>query len=342
MKRWLLSTLALFLAVTASAQTARNNPAQVLEVRKIWDAGAHNAFTDLIRWKNVWWCTFREAEHHVGEGGKIRVLTSTDGQEWASAALVSEADVDLRDPKFSITPDGRLMIVCGGTIYVGQGYRGRQSRVLFSNDGRIWTVPVKVLTSGDWLWRVIWHDGKAYGTAYDSNYYRVPASEDLVRSMGEWTLKLFRSDDGIKWDLVGPMEVSGQPNETTVRFLANGDLMAMVRRESGTKKGWVGITRPPFTQWTWHESDQRFGGPNFIQLPNGSLLAGTRDYTVADKQTTQIGWLKPEGIERLATLPSSGDNSYPGLVLHEDVLWVSYYSSHDGKTSIYLAKLKLP
>ena len=145
--------LALFLAVTASAQTAGNNPAQVLEVRKIWDAGAHNAFTDLIRWKNVWWCTFREAEHHVGEGGKIRVLTSTDGQEWASAALVSEADVDLRDPKFSITPDGRLMIVCGGTIYVGQGYRGRQSRVLFSNDGRIWTVPVKVLTSGDWLAR---------------------------------------------------------------------------------------------------------------------------------------------------------------------------------------------
>ena len=66
--------LALFLAVTASAQTAGNNPAQVLEVRKIWDAGAHNAFTDLIRWKNVWWCTFREAEHHVGEGGKIRAF----------------------------------------------------------------------------------------------------------------------------------------------------------------------------------------------------------------------------------------------------------------------------
>ena len=41
-------------------------------------------------------------------------------------------------------------------------------------------------------------------------------------------------------------------------------------------------------------------------------------------------------------MPSAGDNSYPGLVLHEDVLWVSYYSSHDGKTSIYLAKLKLP
>ena len=68
--------LALFLTVTASAQTAGNNPAQVLEVRKIWDAGAHNAFTDLIRWNNVWWCTFREADDHVGEGGMVKTTLS--------------------------------------------------------------------------------------------------------------------------------------------------------------------------------------------------------------------------------------------------------------------------
>ena len=330
------------MAHAAGAHPAHKSGAQVVEVRKIWDAGEHNAFTDLVRWTHAWWCTFREAQDHVGGDGRIRVLTSADGQKWESAAWVSEPGVDLRDPKFSITPDGRLMIVCGGSIYVGKGYRGRQSRVLFSNDGRSWTPPVKVLTSGEWLWRVIWHDGKAYGTAYDSNYYRVPASEDLVRSQGEWTLKLFRSDDGVKWDLIGPMEVSGQPNETTIRFLANGDLMAMVRREAGTKKGWVGVTRAPFTQWNWYESNHQFGGPNFIQLPTGALVAGTRDYTVPGKHTTLIGWLQPQGIEPLATLPSSGDNSYPGLVLHEDLLWVSYYSSHEGKTSIYLAKIKLP
>jgi len=39
------------------------------------------------------------------------------------------------------------------------------------------------------------------------------------------------------------------------------------------------------------------------------------------------------------TLPSGGDTSYPGLLWHEERLWVSYYSSHEGKTSIYLAVL---
>ena len=31
-----------------------------------------------------------------------------------------------------------------------------------------------------------------------------------------------------------------------------------------------------------------------------------------------------------------------GLVWHAGLLWVSYYSSHEGKTSIYLAKVRLP
>jgi len=40
-------------------------------------------------------------------------------------------------------------------------------------------------------------------------------------------------------------------------------------------------------------------------------------------------------------LPSGGDTSYPGLVWHEDQLWVSYYSSHEEKTAIYLARGKV-
>ncbi|MCF6285976.1 MAG: exo-alpha-sialidase, partial [Candidatus Hydrogenedentes bacterium] len=39
------------------------------------------------------------------------------------------------------------------------------------------------------------------------------------------------------------------------------------------------------------------------------------------------------------TLPSGGDTSYPGFVWHDDVLWMTYYSSHEEKTSIYLAKI---
>ena len=41
------------------------------------------------------------------------------------------------------------------------------------------------------------------------------------------------------------------------------------------------------------------------------------------------------------TFPSGGDTSYPGMVWHDGLLWISYYSSHEGNTSIYLARVKL-
>jgi hypothetical protein len=59
---------------------------------------------------------------------------------------------------------------------------------------------------------------------------------------------------------------------------------------------------------------------------------------------TALCWLDVEAgkLTEFLTLPSGGDTSYPGLVFYEGLLWVSYYSSHEGKTSIYLAKVKLP
>src|SRR5581483_1223456 len=139
---------------------------QIVSVTKIWDKGPHNAFTDLIRWRGQWYCTFREAEAHVGGDGKIRVLVSADGKDWSSSALVGESGIDLRDPKLSITPDDRLMIVAGGSVYKGKTLLGRQPRVTFSADGKTWTPPQRVVNEGDWLWRVTWHDGKAYGVVY--------------------------------------------------------------------------------------------------------------------------------------------------------------------------------
>jgi len=46
-------------------------------------------------------------------------------------------------------------------------------------------------------------------------------------------------------------------------------------------------------------------------------------------------------MQRLVELPSGGDTSYPGMVLMDDVLYFSYYSSHEGKTSIYFAEIPM-
>jgi hypothetical protein len=46
-------------------------------------------------------------------------------------------------------------------------------------------------------------------------------------------------------------------------------------------------------------------------------------------------------MTKLARLPAGGDTSYPGLVWRNNMLYVSYYSSHEDKTSIYLAKVRI-
>ena len=195
---------------------------ELLSTEMIWDKGDHNAFTDLIRYKGRWICTFRESEAHVGGDGKIRVLESKDGKKWDSAALIAEAGTDLRDPKLSIARDGRLMIVAGGSIYGGtKVLKGRQPRVMFSRDAKQWTAPQRILSEGEWLWRVTWREGHAYGVSYST-----PADKQ------NWIVTLFESPDGINWSKLTQLDVPGKPNETTLRFLKNGDMMALVRREA--------------------------------------------------------------------------------------------------------------
>ena len=131
---------------------------QLESVEKIWSHAPHNAFTDLIRFRERWWCVFREAEGHDLPGGTVRVLTSETGAVWESAATVEEGGIDLRDPKLSVMPDGRLMLVMGGCIYDDEGeYLIRTPRVSFSEDGIAWSAPRKVLSEDHWLWRATWH-----------------------------------------------------------------------------------------------------------------------------------------------------------------------------------------
>ena len=79
-----------------------------------------------------------------------------------------------------------------------------------------------------------------------------------------------------------------------------------------------------------------------VRLPDGRLVAAVRLYDGAVR--TSLAWVETERgrFTEFLKLPSGGDCSYAGLVWPEELLWVSYYSSHEGKSSIYLAKVDLP
>ena len=95
-------------------------PAAAVSVERIFDRAGHSAFTDICRFKGRLYVCFREGSGHVpGLNGTVRIIVSGDGLNWRSAALLDEEGVDLRDPKLSVTPDGRLMVLMGGSVYAG-------------------------------------------------------------------------------------------------------------------------------------------------------------------------------------------------------------------------------
>jgi hypothetical protein len=300
---------------------------ELLSLAMIWDEGRHNAFTDLARHKGRWLCCFREGAAHALCAGKVRVLGSADGASWESVALIARRGVDLRDPKFSRAPDGRLELVMGASPVRQGQYEGRGSLSCKSADGVSWTPLRRVAEEGDWLWRVDRQGGKSYGVSY-----RLPGRR-------RWTLHLLESADSIDYREIAELNVPGLPSEATLRF-RGGEAFILARREAGPGHAWIGRSLPPYRAWRWKETQERVGGPNFIFLPDGTPIAATRIWR-RGKPRVAVCAMTASSLTPLVELPSGGDCGYPGMVFHRGRLWVSYYSSHEGKSRIYLARLGL-
>lgn len=304
---------------------------QLIEVRKIWDGAPHNAFTDLEFYRGEWFCVFREASTHMSADGRLRIIRSWDGRAWTTAALIEDPRGDLRDAKLAINERGELTLV-GAVAYQPPGAHRHQSLVWFSRNGRDWSKARDVADPDYWLWRVTFTKGLGLGIGYTTN---LPAPERSVR------LYATRDAGRTFTTFVDKLEPREYPNESAIRFRRDGTAVCLLRRDPGN--GFVGIARAPYTEWKWRELDRRIGGPNMIEMPDGRWLAAVR---LHEGKVTQTGlaWVDPEQgtVKEFLRLPSGGDNSYAGLVIRKGELWVSYYSSHEGKTSIYLARLKLP
>ena len=325
----------IFVFILCSAYNyPQNSPEHdlIISVERIWDRAAHNAFTSLIDFNGKLYCTFRESSGHVSDiNGTIRVIRSDDGQNWKSVAHIFERGIDLRDPQLSITPDNRIMLNMGGSIYTNSKLVGMEPKVSFSNvDGQNFSNPQRVFiddkikSNKDWLWRATWNNEICYATIYQ------PSKDKSVQ--------LIKSKDGIHYSYITTFEVLGG-NETTLRFTPDNKMVAVVRRDND-KNGSIGISEPPYNIWKWNNLEVRLGGPDLIVLKDGTMLCATREYPLDHNERTIIGKVDVNGIfTKLLTLPSGGDCSYPGLLMKDSILNVSYYSSHEEKTAIYLAKI---
>lgn len=314
---------------------------RVPEAKKIWDKAQHNAFTDLIRYKSYFYCTFRESNSHVpknpSDAGKIRVLRSKDGNKWESVVLLEDGTYDLRDPKISVTPDNRLMIIMGGSHYDNGKLLGQLPHVSFSADGVVFSkaVPASIeesaRTNFDWIWKITWNGNTGYGIMYQ------PRAVDNKR-----IVRLMATNDGKSFRSVKEFDIDSFPNEATVRFDKDNNMIVLLRRDGNKANGMLGISSAPYVDWKWINLGYRLGGPDFLIYKNYKLIMGTRIYFPESEKMAIYITDKKGNIEKSVELPSGGDDaSYPGLVIYKKQLWISYYSDHEGKASIYFTGMKL-
>ena len=317
---------ALFLA-GASLVAAGNAPAppeaEIVDVRMIWGRAPHNASADLMRFRERWYCVFREGSLAASPDGAVRVLSSADGSVWQPSALVSVPGIDIRDPQLSATPYNRLLLLA-------EAVSGPARRTLAwtSTDSRVWEGPVQVGDDGMRLGRVTWHLNRGYSVGFSSP--------------GPGPVRLYSSGDGERFTLQADnLLPPRQDGEAGLLFGRNGSALCLLRGEGAVAPAQLGKSRAPYKGWSWTGLNVSLSAPNMVELTDGRVIvAGSipgSDARIA------VWWLDPETgtLTEFLRLPSGGESGRPGLAFHEGVLWVAYHSSHEGRAMIYLARVKL-
>jgi len=316
------------LAAPAAGRGQTTARTQLIQCRLVSARAPHSAYTDLLRFRQRWFCVFREGQMAGSRDGALRVLTSPDGEAWTPSALLHLPGADLREPKLSATADSRLLL-SAAAAYPDAGAVRRQTLVWLSGDGREWTPPHHATAPGTLLYRPAWHLGRGYAMGYSVD--------------GAAPLRLYTTTDGMRFtphslELVVP----GEPTEASLLFLPDGSACALLRREGSDTTAQIGRSRSPYRAWNWTGAGKTVAGPSLVRLPDERILAAGR--LVDETVRTSLLWLDAQAgtLTEFYALPSSGDTGYPGLAYEDGVLWVSFYSSHEGQAAIYVAKVRLP
>jgi len=301
---------------------------EVVWMEKVWSSAPHNGFTDLVRYKDRWFCAVREGSAHRSADGTIRILTSADGEVWKPAARISSSAGDLRYPKLSASSDGRLILVA---IEERQGivWERHQSAVWASPDGRNWGAPLAVCEPNMQLGRLAWHNRMAFAAAYSN------VRDEFLRIYAAPTIDKFAA--------LTPKLLEGQaPGEASIVFLPGESALCLAQRDAKGATAALGRAKPPYRGWMWADLNVRLETPNMVVLPDERIIVAGRVSTGGAPRIA-LFWLDRDNnhLREFLTISSSGDAGYPGLAWHDGLLWVSYHSSNDGTAGIYVAKVQL-
>lgn len=348
MKRQFLIFVVLLGVCRVGCAETRLPAVTVNNLRRVFHNGEHNAFTDLVRFKDKFYLTFRSCPdgHAVNPTASIIILASADTKDWKQVHRFSVLHRDTRDPHFLVFRD--KLFVYTGTWYSGTSTLARTEYDLnkhlgyavWSENGANWHGPLMLEgTFGHYIWRAAAFGEKAYLCGRRKVGFAIGSRGE---GKGVESLML-ESDDGLIWRKRAVFqEIEG--NETAFLFEPDGTVLGIGRRHGNAQ---LLRSKRPYTHWERKDLDRYIGGPLLAKWGERYVVGG-RKQTKDRGPKTSLCWLVGDQLQEFAELPSGGDNSYPGFVeLGSNRALVSYYSSHErdaaGKpmTAIYLAELSI-
>ncbi|MCH2373590.1 MAG: hypothetical protein MK538_05365 [Planctomycetes bacterium] len=329
------------LVIVAQVSFAEAPKVDVSDVRKVFDNGRHNAFTDLTKFQGALYLAFRDCPdgHGVSPNASVIILTSKDAREWKQVHRFSVPKRDTRDPHFLVFKD--RLFVYTGTWYSGDTPAKSEDLemnlhlgyAVWSDNGEVWSDPTLLEgTFGHYIWRAAAYGEKAFLCGRRKIGFEVGPK----REPNEVESLMLESDDGLIWRKRATFqEIAG--DETAFLFDQEGNILGVGRRRPRAQ---LLRSKPPYTQWERSELDRHIGGPLVANWGGRTVVGGRR--STGKGPRTSMCWLVDSELREFAELPSGGDNSYPGFVaITPTEALLSWYSSHEGTASIYTARLEI-
>ncbi|MCY3762183.1 MAG: hypothetical protein OXH50_13110 [Gemmatimonadetes bacterium] len=315
---------------------------QVESITTVRKDANHNAFTDLCVYSGRFYLTFRSSPdgHRVSSCARVVVLESDDALTWSEAFTFSVPGRDTRDPHFLVFR-GSLFVYTGTWLLHGEGVPLNLNEHLgyaaWTDDGSGWNGPAQMEgTYGHYIWRAASHGDRAYLCGRRRRGYGSGIEDE--QQPGSIESAMLTSADGLVW-YFHSLFAGDYGDETAFLFEEDGSALALVRDGAG-KRARICRSAPPWKAWTSACLERNVGGPLIVRWGGRYLVGGRK--SMGDTAATSLWWLHGDALHEAVELPSGGDSSYPGFVaLSEERGLLSYYSSHEGGTAVYLAELAL-
>jgi hypothetical protein len=327
--------------------------------------GYHNAFTDLIYWREAWYLAYRQAQSHAPRAlGSIQILRSRDAETWKPVQTVTAPGGDARDPKFIRPARGALGLVCG-VYYPALGttpalpIRPRTpyhliSNVTYTQNGTAWSTLEQAYRPNYWLWSTLPMPVPQDEDALQGTYL-YGAAYHFGEEGDAQSIVLLRSTYGYGWMTMQTIYSGFDEPSEPVLFqpdLRTTDLACLVRTGKNLQ---LGRAAAPYLDWTWTDLGMPVHAGAVAHVAGHLVVAGRllwkrskpaprrRRWAWSDNldslpgagsqyvSTCRLWTLENNTLMPLLTLESSGDCAYPGLVYDpgRNCLLVSYYSQHD-------------